>query len=113
MKKVVSSILAIAMAVMGAANVQAQEKLVVASFYPLDKVAGWSGLVEAFKATHPDVEIEVQVTPFDQYLQKLTSQIAGGDSPDVVGVENTPFPQFVNRNILEDLTPYLARTPDF
>ncbi|WDR01983.1 sugar ABC transporter substrate-binding protein [Devosia algicola] len=113
MKLIVSSALAVAMTVAGMAQVHAQEKLVIASFYPVDKVAGWDGLVNAFKAIHPNVEIEVQVTPFDQYLQKLTSQIAGGDSPDVAAVENTPFPQFVSRNILQDLTPYLENTPNF
>jgi multiple sugar transport system substrate-binding protein len=113
MKLITTSLMAIALALPGTVQAQAQEKLVIASFYPLDKVSGWTGLVSAFKAVHPDVEIEVQVTPFDQYLQKLTSQIAGGDSPDIAGVENTPFPQFVKRNILEDLTPYLAKTTDF
>ncbi len=88
-------------------------KLVIASFYPVDKVSGWNGLLEAFNAKYPGVEIEVQVTPQDQYLAKLLSQIAGGDAPDIVGIENSPFPQFVNRNILEDLTPMLAATESF
>ncbi len=96
-----------------AAFAQDSNKLVVASFYPVDKVAGWNGLIEAFNAKYPGVEIEVQVTPQDQYLAKLLSQIAGGDAPDIVGIENSPFPQFANRNILEDLTPYLEKSPGF
>jgi multiple sugar transport system substrate-binding protein len=88
-------------------------KLVVASFYPVDMVSGWDGLVAAFHEVHPDVEIEVQVTAFDQYLPKLLSQIAGGDSPDIAGVENTPFPEFVNHGILTNLNPYLAATEGF
>jgi multiple sugar transport system substrate-binding protein len=55
----------------------------------------------------------VQVTPSDQYLAKLLSQIAGGDAPDVAAVLNLPFPQFVGRNPLADLTPYLEQTENF
>jgi len=88
-------------------------KLVVASFYPLDQVSGWEGMVAKFKQDHPGVEIEVQVSPFDQYLSKLLTQIAGGEAPDVVGVENTPFPQFIQKNMLMDLTTYLAKSEGF
>jgi multiple sugar transport system substrate-binding protein len=94
-------------------DAEAQERLVISSFYPLDKVSGWNGIVEQFKVAHPSVEIEVQITPIDQFLQKLTSQIAGGDAPDIAGIENSVFPQFVSRNILEDLTPYLGKTQGF
>ena len=41
------------------------------------------------------------------------TQIAGGDAPDVAGVENTPFPQFVDRGILLDVTDLLAATDGF
>lgn len=95
------------------ADARQSQKLVVASFYPVDSVSGWDGLVAAFQEIHPDVEIEVQVSTFDQYLPKLLSQIAGGDSPDIAGVENSPFPQFVERGILTNLSPYLAETEGF
>ena len=111
MNKLTAILLTTAMSLSGSAY--AGEKLVVSSFYPMDMVSGWNGLVDAFKESHPGVDVEVQITPLSQYLQKLTSQIAGGDSPDVSAVENSPFPQFVSRNILEDLTPYLEKTPDF
>jgi multiple sugar transport system substrate-binding protein len=88
-------------------------KLVVASFYPLDQVSGWAGMVEKFKAEHPGVEIEVQVTGWNDYMPKLLSQIAAGDPPDVAGVENSPFPAFVEKNMLTDLTPYMEKTSGF
>jgi multiple sugar transport system substrate-binding protein len=105
--------LAAGLLVAASANAQDAQKLVVASFYPVDKVAGWTGLIDAYSKRYPGVEVEVQVTPFDQYLPKLLSQIAGGDPPDIIAVENSPFPQFANKKILEDLTPYLAKTQGF
>ncbi len=116
-KKVAILLIACAMlipaALPGPAAARQSEKLVVASFYPVDAVSGWDGLVAAFHEVHPDVEIEVQVTPFDQYLPKLLSQIAGGDSPDIAGVENGPFPGFVEHGILTNLNPYLEATEGF
>ena len=35
------------------------------------------------------------------------------DAPDVVGVENGPFPQFVDRGILADLTELLENSDGF
>lgn len=97
------------------APITAQEEttLVVASFYPVDQTAGWAGLVADFEAEHPGVTIETQVTPFDEYLARLLTQVAGGDPPDVVGVENGPFPQFVERGILADVTDLLAASDGF
>lgn len=97
------------------APVSAQDEitLVVASFYPVDATAGWAGLVEDFETAHPGVTIETQVTAFAEYLPRLLTQIAGGDAPDVAGVENTPFPQFVDRGILLDVTDLLAATDGF
>lgn len=92
---------------------EAPVKLVVASFYPLDQVSGWDGMVKKFNEKHPNVTVEVQVTPGDQYMAKLLSQIAGGDAPDIAGVENSPFPTFVSKDMLLDLTPYLSKTEGF
>jgi multiple sugar transport system substrate-binding protein len=95
------------------AEAGAPTKLVVASFYPVDQVSGWDGMVAKFKETHPNVEIEVQVTPWDEYQPKLLTQIASGNPPDVAGVENSPFPMFVEKNMLTDLTPYMEKTEGF
>ena len=87
--------------------------LVVASFYPVDQTAGWDGLVEQFEADHPGLTVETQVTPFNEYLPKLLTQIASDSVPDVLGVENTPFIQFVDKNVLLNLSPLLEDDPVF
>ncbi|MBV7332285.1 sugar ABC transporter substrate-binding protein [Chloroflexi bacterium TSY] len=87
--------------------------LVVASFYPVDQTAGWDGLVEQFEADHPGLTVETQVTPFNEYLPKLLTQIASNSVPDVLGVENTPFIQFVDKNVLLNLSPLLEDDPVF
>jgi multiple sugar transport system substrate-binding protein len=90
-----------------AAPAAAASKLVVASFYAVDQTSGWAGLVEEFQNANPGVQVETQVTPWDEYLPKILTQIAADTPPDVLGVENTPFIQFVRKNVLLDLTPLL------
>jgi multiple sugar transport system substrate-binding protein len=87
--------------------------LVVASFYPVDQTAGWGGLVARFEEEQPGVTVDTQVTPGDQYLPKLLTQLASGTPPDVLGVENSPFIRFVDRNVLLDLTPLFEADSDF
>ena len=90
-----------------AAPAEAARKLVVASFYAVDQTAGWAGLVDQFEQDNPGVTVETQVTPSEEYLPKILTQIAADTPPDVLGVENTPFIQFVRKNVLLDLTPLL------
>ncbi len=97
----------------GAAAAEAVTKLVVASFYAVDQTAGWAGLVDQFEKDHPGVTVETQVTPWDEYLPKILTQIAADTPPDVLGVENTPFIQFVRKNVLLDLTPLLEADQAF
>ncbi len=40
-------------------------------------------LAKEFQKEHPDIEVSVQVTPFDQYFTKLQTAIGGGSGPDV------------------------------
>jgi multiple sugar transport system substrate-binding protein len=87
--------------------------LVVACFYPVDQTAGWKGLVADFEEKHPGVKVTTQVSPWAEYLPKLLTQLAAGTPPDVLGVENTPFIQFVRKEVVADLTPWLDKDPVF
>ena len=40
-------------------------------------------LIEEFKAENPDIEIELDEAPWNDFATKLTVQIAGGNAPDV------------------------------
>jgi multiple sugar transport system substrate-binding protein len=37
----------------------------------------------AFEAENPDIDINIQVVPWDTLLQRLTTDIAGGTTPDI------------------------------
>lgn len=98
---------------MTTAMAQDKIKLVVSSFYPLDTSSGWSELVRDFQSENPDIEIATQITPGTEYLQKLITQKASDTLPDVIAVENTPFPAFVANDLLLDMTDMLAKDTNF
>lgn len=43
--------------------------------------------VDKFEKAYPDIKVEVQTIPYDQYQQKLQLAVQGGDSPDVATVD--------------------------
>jgi multiple sugar transport system substrate-binding protein len=90
------------------------KKLVIACWYNLADLGGWKEIVEAFKNKHPEVtEVEVQISSWDEFLPKILTQVASGTAPDVITVENQPFPEFVAKGVLKDLTDYLEKTKGF
>ncbi|ANP86969.1 ABC transporter substrate-binding protein [Rhizobium leguminosarum] len=66
-----------------------------------------NGIAESFKATHPDVNVKFETVPVNDYTQKLTFQIAGGNAPDIAWMMEDAAPAFENANLLKDLGPTL------
>lgn len=59
--------------------------------------------------SHPGIKIRIDNIPYNEYQQKLTTQIAGGSPPDVIYVEVNNFVDLYSRGALDDLTPHLQR----
>lgn len=51
----------------------------------LDKET-YQARIDLFEKANPDVKIELQLIPSDQYEQKVQTMIAGGDGPDIMQV---------------------------
>jgi ABC-type glycerol-3-phosphate transport system substrate-binding protein len=52
-------------------------------------IDGVAKLAAGYQAAHPDVKLDVQVFPFAQYFQKLTTAWAAGSGPDVAWIDVT------------------------
>jgi len=46
------------------------------------------------------------------YMEKVLTQLAGGNAPDVLFVEVNNFKSFADKGVLEDLAPYIATDPE-
>ena len=72
-----------------------------------------NGFAEAFKEDHPDVDVQLDVIPFGDYVEKVTIQLAGGNPPDLGWLAEATAPTFVDAGVLADLAPVLRGDPDY
>jgi len=65
---------------------------------------GMSAVAEAFNEQNDDVQVTVEVTPWDQYWTKLESSAQGGSMPDVFWMHSNEIAEYSEGNVLMDLT---------
>ena len=73
----------------------------------------FNGIAEGFKKDHPEVTVSFEPLPFETYTTALTTQIAGGNAPDMAWIFETAAFDFVNSGALVPLTKTLAATPGY
>ena len=66
-------------------------------------------LAKEFHKAHPNITVKFQNVPAEQSAQKLTTQIAGGNPPDVAFVDASTVAAFASRKALVNLDSYIAR----
>ncbi|WP_114560887.1 ABC transporter substrate-binding protein [Desertihabitans aurantiacus] len=64
---------------------------------------GVEGALQAWGQAHPDVPYAVEKAPFDSYWDKLATQTAGNDTPDVLRMSMSYFSEYAGRGALADL----------
>ena len=65
--------------------------------------------VEMFQATYPEITIETETTGWGGYWDKMNTQAAAGSLPDLMQHDYAYMLQWVQRNQLADLTPYVQK----
>lgn len=65
-------------------------------------------VIKAFAATHPNIKIVVQHSPWSSYFDKIQTQMAGQTAPDVMFLNN--IPSYASRGVLENLDPYIKES---
>lgn len=66
-----------------------------------------------FKKAHPNVNVAYESLPFDTYTTALTTQIAGGNAPDMAWIFETSAYDFVKSGALYPLSDTLKATPGY
>jgi multiple sugar transport system substrate-binding protein len=62
-----------------------------------------NGIAAEYKADHPNVNVQFDTIPFDDYTSKLTIQLAGGNPPDAGWILETNAPAFIEAGVLADI----------
>ena len=68
----------------------------------------WKGIVQGFNATNPEVKVDVQVLPWTNRNDKLTTAIAAGAGPDTAYLNEDFVPQHAGDGNIDPLDTLLA-----
>lgn len=60
--------------------------------------------VEGFNKVYPDIEVEIQTTPWDEYWTKMEAAATSGNMADVVTMHTNQIEKYVKADVLMDLT---------
>lgn len=69
-------------------------------------------LVEAFNASHDDIQVQLTSVPDAQYISKFGATARGGSVPDIVTFDDINAPIFAASRLLTDLTDFVGTLPD-
>lgn len=70
----------------------------------------WLAVADAFNRSQNAIRLEVQVFPFDEYIDKILLLTASGNPPDIFQVWAQYKPQWVELGILTDVTDRWAQS---
>jgi multiple sugar transport system substrate-binding protein len=70
----------------------------------------WQKLADQFHQIHPNITIKFQDVPSEEAVTKLTTQIAGGNPPDVAYVDTSAVGSLAPRGALTNLEDYIANS---
>lgn len=65
------------------------------------------GALKLFTEQNPDITFENEFTDWGGYWDKLATQSAGNELPDIVQMDYKYLAQYANNDLLVDLTPYI------
>lgn len=65
-----------------------------------DRADATSKAVALFEKKYPDIKVKTEFSGYDAYVQKLTTQVAGGASPDLMQLDRPTFGEYVHRHVL-------------
>lgn len=63
-----------------------------------------------FKTLYPNVTVNIQTTPYDQYHDKLMTALKGGTGPDIMGLDQIWVPEFASAGVLLPLDDLVAKS---
>jgi multiple sugar transport system substrate-binding protein len=72
----------------------------------------WNWGLDQFKEQHPEIGIKWENTPWGEYWTKLQTEVAGGATPDVVGMVSMYSQQYIRQGTLLPLNQFIEREPD-
>ncbi|CAM3466153.1 ABC transporter substrate-binding protein [Occultella aeris] len=87
-------------------------ELRVAQYGSAHRMELFEQLFTAYSQKNPDWSLALDAASNDAYLDKLATQVSGGNAPAVMGLFHNAVAQFARQNALVELDPYLGDALD-
>jgi multiple sugar transport system substrate-binding protein len=73
-----------------------------------EELASFQPAIQAVDAAHPEFVVQLENVPQESETEKITTEVAAGDLPDVLRVTGSNVPQWIRRAAFLDLTGRVA-----
>lgn len=107
MKKMALLLVVVMLVSIVAAPAFAQTKLNVAWWGNQSRNERTQSALDLYQQQNPDISIDVQMNAWGDYWEALATAAAGKELPDALQMDYSRLSQFVENNLLLDLTPYV------
>ena len=64
--------------------------------------------VDQFEEENPDITVEITTVPYDEYQQRLSLAVEGGDPPDIASIDQIWMAQFADDGAFTSLDDFIA-----
>jgi len=85
-----------------------QTSIKVMSFFAYDNPEVETGVVDAFQAAYPNINVELEMLPFSDIFTKYKTLAAGGEAPDIISLNFENTSQIASLGALEPLDDFIA-----
>ncbi len=73
-----------------------------------DRADATKAAVALFEKKYPSIHVETEFSGYAAYVQKLTTQVAGGAAPDLMQLDRPTFGEYQHKHVLADLTGFTS-----
>jgi len=82
------------------------------SIWDKNQKPGMEAIAKAFHEKNPNITVNVEVTPWDQYWTKLDAGASSGTLPDVFWMHSNSFLKYASNDMLMDVTDKLKNSKE-
>src|SRR4051812_6995519 len=69
---------------------------------------GVEALVKQFNDAHPDIQVDMSISPWDSLMQNLLTQLSTGQGPDIMGIDPINLPNYAQSGYVSDISDVFA-----
>ena len=97
----------------GAGTGSSEDATITYGIWDQNQQPAMQEIADAFTAEHPNVTVEIQLTPYKEYFTKLQTSVSGGAAPDVFWMNGPNFQLYASNGVLAPLDDQGVEASDY